>query len=267
MSPVSTQDQLPQQESTSELAGRVAVVTGAAGAIGSRTAVALAADGAAVMCVDIADPKEVADQLIAAGHDAVPVTADLRDAKTVDRVFRDAVAWRGGVDILVNMAGLFYKIPRVPFWEIDAETWDEVVESNLRTAFLCSKAVAGPMRAAGHGRIVNVSSNTAVFGMGDFLHYVSAKAGVVGMTRSIARELGPFGIAVNAVAPGLVHTGPTLESLPRQYLDQVIAGQCLHRPIEVEDVVNAVRFLSGDRARMITGQTLLVNGGASMGPF
>ncbi|MGH3470458.1 MAG: SDR family NAD(P)-dependent oxidoreductase, partial [Nocardioidaceae bacterium] len=140
-------------------------------------------------------------------------------------------------------------------------------ESNVRTAFLCAKAVSAPMREARSGRIVNVSSSTAAFGMADFLHYVTAKAGIVGMTRSMARELGPYGVAVNAVAPGLVRTERGVADLGADYFERVAAGQCLREPIEIDDVCEAVKFLASGSARMITGQTLLVNGGASMGPF
>lgn len=248
-------------------ADQVVIVTGAAGHIGAAAAQAFAAQGASVGCLDIADPGETAAKITADGGDVVSLTVDLRDEGETARAVADVLGWRSRIDVLVNMAGIFYGVPRVPFWEIDAATWDLVVESNMRSAFLCGKAVSGPMRAAGRGRIVNVSSNTSVFGMPNFLHYVGAKAGLVGMTRSMARELGPSGIAVNAVAPGLVHTARTREELKPDYLDSVVAGQCLRSALEIPDVVNAVLFLASPASRMITGQTLLVNGGASMGPF
>lgn len=246
---------------------QVVVVTGAAGFIGRRSCEVFAHGDAAVACLDIVDPGTVAAQLRDSGCDSLAVQADLGDQDEVTACFKRVLEWRGRVDVLVNMAGMYYKIPRIPFWEIDVGTWNMMVDNNLRTAFLCSQAAAAPMRAAGHGRIVNVSSNTAVFGMANFLHYNAAKAGIVGLTRGMARELGPHGIAVNAVAPGLVRTPGGLETLAPQYWDQVVAGQCLRTPIEVDDVVNVVAFLAGDGSRMITGQTLLVNGGASMGAF
>jgi 3-oxoacyl-[acyl-carrier protein] reductase len=247
--------------------GRAAIVSGATGAIGSAVAAEFAAMGAQVACLDVVDPADVAEKLSKAGHEALAVQVDLTDEKAVGEAVAEVLQWAGKADVLVNMAGLYYGVPRVPFWEIDPGTWDAVINSNLRTAFLCARAVSAQMRAQQGGRIVNVSSNVSVFGMANFMHYVSAKAALVGMTRSMARELGPFGIAVNAVAPGLVRTPRGTEELSPEYWQTVIAGQCLRSPIEIADVVNAVTFLSSAQSRMVTGQTLLVNGGASMGPF
>lgn len=253
--------------SSDEFTGQVVVVTGASGFIGRRTAAAFAADGAAIACLDIADTSAVVESLKSSGADAWGLTVDLSEAVAAAHAFEQVLQWRGRVDVLVNMAGLYYNVPRIPFWEIDVDTWNAVIDSNLRNAFLCAQAASRPMREAGRGRIVNLSSNTAVFGMANFMHYDAAKAGVVGMTRAMARELGPFGIGVNAVAPGLVRTEGGMKALAPEYWEQVVAGQCLRTPIEVDDVVNAVTFLSGKGSRAITGQTLLVNAGASMGAF
>lgn len=252
----------------SELDGLTGIVTGGAGHIGSEAATVFAGHGAKIAVVDIVDPRPVAERIAAAGGQALPITADMNDPDAVAGMVGAVQEFSGGtIDFLVNFAGLFNDVPRVPFWEIDPLTWDAVVESNLRTAFLCTTAVSGPMRDAGSGRIVHVSSNTSAFGMGNFLHYTSAKAGLVGMARSMARELGPYGIAVNAVAPGLVHTKAVVAAQQPQYLDQVVSGQCLREPIVERDIVNAVGFLVSPASRMITGQTLLVNGGATMGSF
>jgi 3-oxoacyl-[acyl-carrier protein] reductase len=252
---------------SSLLTGEVAVVTGASGAIGSVLARALAQRGAAVAAVDVVPPDDVVESVVAGGGAALGIVADLRDAQAADAAAAQVVEWRGRVDVLVNMAGIYYGVPRIPFWEIDLDTWEEVVQGNMRTAFLASRSFSAPMREARRGRIVNVSSNVSVFGMGNFLHYVAAKAALVGMTRSMARELGDLNIAVNAVAPGLVHTEKTAAGTSPEYLQVVVNGQCLKQPLLVEDVVNAVLFLTCSESRLITGQTLLVNGGASMGAF
>lgn len=252
----------------SALRGKTGIITGGAGHIGSAAATVAAGQGVKVAIVDIVDPNPLAERLTAAGGEVLPVTADMNDPYAVAAMVDEVLAFSGGtVDFLVNFAGLFNDVPRVPFWEIDIAAWDAVVESNLRTAFLCTRAVSEPMRRAGAGRIVHVSSNTAAFGMGNFLHYTSAKAGLVGMARSMARELGPYGIAVNAIGPGLVHTPAVVAAQEQKYLDLVVGGQCLRQPIVESDIVDAVGFLVSPASRMITGQTLLVNGGATMGSF
>ena len=122
------------------------------------------------------------------------------------------------------------------------------------------------MREAGSGRIVNIASNVFSFGMPNFMHYVASKGAVVGMTRTMARELGPFGIAVNAVSPGLVTTEVTEQTVPAEYREQVAQGQCLKQPLAPNDIAEAVAYLASPQARLVTGQTLMVNGGATMGP-
>jgi 3-oxoacyl-[acyl-carrier protein] reductase len=166
----------------------------------------------------------------------------------------------------VNNVGLFAGIERRPFWEIDVAEWDRLMAVNVRSVFLCSRAASAPMREAGSGRIVNIASNVITFGMANLMHYVASKSAVVGITRSMARELGPFGIAVNAVAPGLVTTEITAETVPLEYRELVRKGQCLQEAIVPSDIAEAVAFLASAAARLVTGQTLLVNGGATMGP-
>jgi NAD(P)-dependent dehydrogenase (short-subunit alcohol dehydrogenase family) len=151
-------------------AGQVAVVTGAAGAIGSALASELANQGARVACLDVASPAEVAEHLSRQGGSGLALEVDLTEEAAVEEAFRQVVAWAGRVDVLVNMAGLYYGVPRVPFWEIDAATWAAVVDSNLRTAFFSCKAVSEHMRAAGAGRIVNVSSKWRLYGLATYFN-------------------------------------------------------------------------------------------------
>ena len=250
----------------SELAGQIAIVTGAARAIGRRTAETLAARGATVVSIDLTPADETVAAIEAAGGNALSIAGDVTDEVTVGRAVDQVLESYGRVDILVNNAGLFAGLERRPFWEIDLDEWERVLEVNVRSVFLCSRAVALPMRAAGSGRIVNIASNVITFGMPNLMHYVASKAAVVGMTRSMARELGPSGIAVNAVAPGLVTTEITEQTVPEEYRLQVAQGQCIQEAILPTDIADAVVYLAGPGARMVAGQTLLVNGGATMGP-
>jgi len=261
-----TVDAPPARATERELAGQVAVVTGAARAIGRETAETLAARGASVISIDVAPSEATVAAIGEAGGSAVSLIADLSDDAAVEAAFADALAAFGRIDVLVNNAGVFAGVERRPFWEIPTEEWDSLMAVNLRSVFLCSRAVSAPMRDARRGRIVNIASNVITFGMANLMHYVASKAAVVGMTRSMARELGPFGVAVNAVAPGLVTTEITVETVSEEYRKIVAEGQCLTQAIVPADVASAVAYLAGPSARMVTGQTLLVNGGASMGP-
>lgn len=252
---------------TREYEGKVALVNGGAGCIGSECAKAFASRGASVGVVDLAPVDEVAEAVKDQGGRCVAVVADLRDEGEAKRAVDAVLDELGQIDVVVNMVGVYYEIPRLPFWEIDPPTWREVVDGNLLTVFLACRAVAPHLIERRSGRIVNISSNTSVFGMENFLHYVAAKAGIVGMTRSMARELGPYGIAVNAVAPELVRTKRSVGADGEAYLQEVVSGYCLKEVVEIQDVVEAILYLGGPRARVVTGQTLLVNGGAPVGPF
>jgi 3-oxoacyl-[acyl-carrier protein] reductase len=249
-----------------ELEGRIAVITGAARAIGRETAEVLASRGATIISIDLLDAEALVETITSRGGSAISLTADVSDEQAVESAFRETLDRFGRIDVLVNNVGQFADIERRAFWEIPAEEWDRLMAVNVRSVFLCSRAAAEPMREAKSGRIVNLASNVVTFGMANLMHYVASKAAVIGMTRSMARELGPFGIAVNAVAPGLVTTEVTVRTIPEEYRRLVADGQCLQEAILPSDIADAVAYLAGPAARMVTGQTLLVNGGASMGP-
>jgi 3-oxoacyl-[acyl-carrier protein] reductase len=249
-----------------DLESQVAVVTGGARAIGREIAETLARAGASVVSFDLSDSAKMVAAVEAAGGMATGIECDVTDEARVDAAVAEVVDSFGRIDVLVNNAGVFSTMERRPFWEIPADEWDLMMRVNVRSVFLVSKAGSGPMREAGQGRIVNIASNVFVFGMPRFLHYVASKGAVVGITRGMARELGPYGIAVNSVSPGLVTTEVTEKTVPAEYRKLVADGQCLTEPIIPSDIAQAVAYLASPAARLITGQNLLVNGGATMGP-
>jgi 3-oxoacyl-[acyl-carrier protein] reductase len=248
------------------LEGQVAVVTGGARALGRAISEQLAGAGALVVSLDLNESEETVAAIEASGGRAAGIVCDVTDAEQVDAAIAKVIADHARLDVLVNNAGVFSTMERRPFWEIPVDEWDLMMRINTRSVFLVSKAACGPMREARRGRIVNIASNVFTFGMADFLHYVASKGAVVGMTRTMARELGPFGIAVNAVSPGLVTTEITETTVPAEYREIVANNQCLRTPILPGDIAEAVAFLASPAARMISGQTVLVNGGATMGP-
>ncbi len=240
--------------------GKTAVVTGAATGIGRATAALLAARGARVVVAGLQGEllRSVADEIVAAGGDAVAVEADLSVEGSTDAVAA-AASSVGGADILVNNAAIY---PIGPWHQATAAEWDAVFATNVRAYFLLAQALRGQMLARGGGSIVNVASVTFFWGEVELLSYVASKGAVVGFTRSLAREAGPEGIRVNAVAPGAFPTAATAIHADQDKLwRDVLAAQSLKRRGEVEDVARAIAFFAGDDSAFVTGQTLLVDGG------
>jgi len=245
------------------LADRVAVITGSGQGIGREFAEAFAAAGAAVVVADLngENAEKVAAQLRAGGAQALGLGVDVSDETAVTRMAEAAVAEFGRIDALVNGAAIFSTLTMKPFEEIGADEWRTVIDVNVNGVFLCCRAVSATMRAQGSGTIVNISSSTVLGGRPNYLHYVTSKAAVVGMTRSLARELGPAGINVNVIMPGSVETGIPRDSARPEAVDQIVGNQALKRRIVSADIAGAAVFLASDAASMITGQTLVVDGG------
>jgi 3-oxoacyl-[acyl-carrier protein] reductase len=242
----------------------VAIVTGAGGGLGAGICPCLAAAGAAVACVDrdAERAEEVARRIVADGGRALAARADVSDLDEVSTVVDRVVAELGGVDVLVNNAAIY---PRRDWTEITPQEWDEVLGTNLRGYFVCARAVFDSMQERGGGRIVNVSSVTFFIGFSHLLDYVSSKGGVVGFTRALAREVGPSGVTVNAIAPGAFPTdAEKIHPDPEEYNQWVLDQQSLKRRGRPEDVGNLVVFLASDAASFITGQTILIDGGWAM---
>jgi 3-oxoacyl-[acyl-carrier protein] reductase len=241
--------------------GKTAVVTGAATGIGRATAGLLAARGARIVAVGL-QPRlldETAAAINASGGEAVALEADLADPSVPAAVAAAARDAFGGADILVNNAAIY---PIGPWHEADAAEWDAVFATNVRAYFLLAQALRPQMIERGGGSIVNVASVTFFWGEVGLLSYVASKGAVVGFTRSLAREAGPEGIRVNAVAPGAFPTAATAIHADQDKLwRDVLEAQSIKRRGEVEDVARAIAFFAGSDSRFVTGQTLLVDGG------
>jgi len=241
------------------LAGKVAIVTGGARHIGAVYCRKLAAEGAAVIIADVLDGDKVVQEITAAGGRAMALKVDVSKEEDTIQMAAETVKTFGRIDILVNNAAIFINIQRQPFYEITAEEWDRVSAVNIKGPFLCAKAVFPQMKEQRSGKIINISSSTAFTGTPLFLHYVASKAALIGMTRSLAREVGEFGICVNAIAPGLVqHEGQTA---PKEFTEFQLKARSIKRLQTPEDLLGVLVYLASPDSDFVTGQTILVDGG------
>src|SRR5580700_6831050 len=237
------------------LAGRVAVVTGCAHGIGAAIADALAADGAKVHRVD-KEPTALDGSALTA--------ADLTDPSAVNDVFAAA----GPVDILVNTAGGVVGQVGRPIEEVTEDAWRAVVDANLTTTFLCTRAAVPGMKQRGWGRIINISSGAGLtVSKTGIQAYASAKAGQIGFTRQMARELGPFGITVNCIAPGFILSNPATQAQWDGYgpdgQRDLVAGIATRRLGQPADIANGVQFFASERSGWVTGQVIAIDGGSA----
>ena len=238
------------------------LVTGAARGLGAAFAGAACAAGARLVVADIRDDlgRETAGRLRADGFDVAYSPLDLADPQSVQSCAARAADALGGLDGLVNNGAVATAIGGRTMEEIEIEVWDRVMTVNARGVWLMTRACLPALRAAGNGKVVNLASDTALWGAPGLMHYVASKGAVIAMTRAMARELGPDGIAVNAIAPGLVLVEAT-EYVPEERKRLYVEGRAMARAQTPDDVIGAAMFLLSDGADFVTGQLLPVNGG------
>jgi acetoacetyl-CoA reductase/3-oxoacyl-[acyl-carrier protein] reductase len=243
----------------------VALVTGAANGIGRACALTLARAGAnlALMDLEVEPLGTLAEEIRTMGRQALEIAVDCTDAEAMEEAVKEVQANLGPIEVLFNNVGQSARERASPFAESAEETWRFVIEISLLTTMRTSRLVVPGMLARGHGRIINMSTESAFYGDTGLADYAAAKMGVVGFTRSLARELAPHRINVNAVAPGAIRTRAH-DRLPPAVIDKVRSTVPMGYVGDPADVANTVLFLASDASRYITGQTLLIDGGRWM---
>jgi NAD(P)-dependent dehydrogenase (short-subunit alcohol dehydrogenase family) len=241
------------------LGGKVAIVTGAAQGIGRALADGLAAEGARIVVADLRGAEEAATRY----PGGIGVTVDVADEVAVERMVAETVDRCGGLDVLVNNAGLYASLAMRPFTEIPLEEWRRVMDVNVASMFLTCRAAVPAMRERSGGAVVNISSGTPFRGVPFLLHYVTSKGAIVAFTRALAKELGADGIRVNCVAPGFTMSDGVKEhpEVIEKLRDVSVAARTIQRDQVPEDVVGAVVYLAGPGASFVTGQTIVIDGG------
>jgi 3-oxoacyl-[acyl-carrier protein] reductase len=245
------------------LEGKVALVTGASRGIGREIALELAREGCNVAVNysgSEAKANEVVDEIKGLGREAIAVQCNVSDSDAVQAMVKETIGQFGSVDILVNNAGITKDNLLMRMKETE---WDDVININLKGVFLCTKAVTRQMMKQRSGRIINISSIVGVSGNPGQANYVAAKSGVIGLTKTTAKELAPRGITVNAIAPGFISTDMT-DQLPEDVRNEMLKQIPLSRFGDPQDIAKVVTFVASESASYMTGQTLHIDGGMVM---
>ena len=243
------------------LQDRVAIVTGAAVGNGRAFCERLVQEGARLVIADLQDATTLAESLVADGGTVIAVQADLTKPEDVDRVVAAAMDTYGQIDILVHNVGYYHE---EPFDLLSFDEWSRTMDVTLNSLFHMIKGVLPHMKEAGFGRIISFSSDTVWLGTPYLTHYVTAKIGVIGLTRSLASEIGKYGITINTVSVGLTATQSAKDGeVSSTMLEHILPAQAVHRPDEPEDIANVVAFLALPASGIITGQTINVDGGVA----
>jgi len=247
------------------LENRVAIVTGGARGLGKVFSLAMAEEGAKVVVADILgnEARQTAKEIRTGGGSCLSLNVDVTSEEETIQMAERTIKEFGRIDILVNNAAMLYGLGRRPFYEIPVEEWNRLMAVNLGGPFLCTKAVFPQMKEQMKGKIINIASETAFTGSKGFLHYVTSKGGILSFSRSLAAELGQYGIRVNTVAPGFTDTESS-----RTVTDDITKYDTsltpLGRLVQPKDLVGAVIFFASDESDFITGQALVVDGGRYM---
>jgi 3-oxoacyl-[acyl-carrier protein] reductase len=256
------------EEQPRSIADAVVVITGAAHGIGAAYARAFAREGASVVIVDLDGDgaEKLAGELRESGGRALAFRADISDEDDIKAMVDGTLAEFGTITGLVNNAAVFSVVPmsRAPFDEITLDEWDLMMRVNVRGTWQVSKAVIPAMREAGYGKIVNISSGTALKGSASRIHYVTSKAAIIGFTKTLAKEVGGDGIRVNCVAPGSTLSEESPDAGTIAYRSSRVTDRAISRVQLPSDLVGAVRFMIGPDSDFVTGQTLVVDGGSHM---
>ncbi len=244
------------------LDGRVSIVTGGARGLGRAYCLGLAREGSSVVVADLQDPEATVGEIEAMGTEALGASVDVSDRASTEAMAQSAVDRFGRIDVLVNNAAYYTTVKHSAFEDIEVEEWDRAFAVNVRGSWLCARAVAPFMRRQRYGKIINVSSMTVSDGTPTFLHYVTSKAAVIGLTRAMARELGDDRIAVNTVTPDYIPHDKDYAAKQPPTLDEWIeSARCFKREQVPEDMVGTVVYLASSLSDFVTGQNVAVNGG------
>lgn len=253
------------QAVTTDVRGRVAVITGAGQGLGRAFAHAFAAAGAipVIAEVDGAKGAKVEAEIAALQRRALAVPCDVTEPQSVAAMATRVLSEFGRIDILVNNAAIFSTLVMRPFDQIPLAEWERVMRVNVTGVFLCCGAVVPAMRQARWGRIINMSSGAVTLGRPNYLHYIASKSALIGITNSMARELGGYGITVNAIMPGPVFTEIPRATVTPEQKERLVAAQCIQRPQIPDDLVGTILFLASDASAFLTGQSITIDGGCT----
>jgi NAD(P)-dependent dehydrogenase (short-subunit alcohol dehydrogenase family) len=244
---------------------RVVIITGAGQGIGRTFAKAFAAAGARAVIAELNEKKaaDVSAEIMKAGGEALAVTTDVADDASIKEMVEIVEDEYGRIDVLINNAGIFSTLEMRPFDQIPLDEWERVLRVNLTGPFLCARAVLPAMRRAKWGRIINMASGAVRLGRPNYLHYIATKSALMGMSLSMARELGADNITVNAILPGATFTEIERKTITPEQKERIVAMQCIPRAEVPEDLVGAALFLASDAARFVTGQSINLDGGVT----